>query len=133
MFESKIRMPLHFTSPSPKEIRGEQKRLVVEDNPGDGILIRDLPEDIVSILISPPAEYGQETLHVLSKRLQSCAQERVIRDQPAPDGSFDVLMVMKTDDRLREIPVFVHERLLKRKFRKVIQEQRQITLASDCF
>ncbi len=88
--------------------------LIVEDNPGDVVIIEEMLKDLKIDLNITLAEDGLEAVNLL-KNTGSVMPDLMILDLNLPrmDG-FDVLRMMKADDGLRSIPVVVMTGSLKK-------------------
>jgi two-component system, chemotaxis family, response regulator Rcp1 len=81
--------------------------LIVEDNPGDAYMIKEMLNDLKLTLSITVAKDGQAALNIL-KDISSGAPGLVILDLNLPKvNGFEVLTFMKSSATLRSIPVVV--------------------------
>jgi len=81
--------------------------LIVEDNPGDAYMIKEMLQDLKLSMSIRVAKDGQAALNIL-KEGQSGAPGLIILDLNLPKvNGFEVLRFMKSSPSLRSIPVIV--------------------------
>ena len=88
--------------------------LIVEDNPGDAYIIREMLQDLKMNLGITIAKDGQAALNILNER-QNGTPGMVILDLNLPKvNGFEVLRFMRSSTDLRSIPVVVMTGSLRR-------------------
>lgn len=96
--------------------------LIVEDNPADAFMVKEMLRDLKLELNITLAKDGREALDLLMDGLAN-APDMVILDLNLPkvDG-FEVLKLMKADNKRRAIPVIVMTGSLKKEDEKRARE-----------
>lgn len=103
--------------------------LIVEDNPGDAYIIREMLKDLKLNLSITVAEDGQQALNILKVK-QNGSPNLVILDLNLPKiNGFEVLSYMKASPTLALIPVVVMTGSLRREDE---QRSREMGAADYC-
>lgn len=96
--------------------------LIVEDNPGDAYMIKEMLQDLKLSMSIRVAKDGQAALNIL-KEGQSGAPNLMILDLNLPKvNGFEVLRFMKSSPGLRAIPVIVMTGSLRREDEQMSRE-----------